>query len=146
MKITDPAVYFRERAEILAAFAPAAAEAYRDAAVVFEQVASAAPRLRIEPGPEVDATRESHATWKERLWSAPADARIGRDELLEALGKSQSWLYALTSKKTPLEKRIPHRKTIDGELVFVVGEIRDWIISREVIMVPGSLARSEVAR
>lgn len=146
MKITDPVSYFRQRAEILQEFAPAAAKAYEDAAEVVERIGVPAPALRIEPDAETDAAGESHMSWKERLWTAPADARIGRDELLDALGKSQSWLYALTSKKTPLEKRIPHRKTLDGELVFVVGEIRDWIKSREVIMVPGSLARSEVVR
>jgi predicted DNA-binding transcriptional regulator AlpA len=139
--IHDPVAYCRDRAESLDPFAPPAAAAYRDAAEVFERFYGG-PRIVLEPS--TDQAGAVQVTWTERLWSAPADARIGRDELLEALGKSQSWLYALTSQKTKLSRRIPHRKTVDGELVFVVGEIRDWLRSREVVIVPGSIAKREV--
>lgn len=37
MKISDPLTYYRQRAEDLARFAPPAAEAYEDAAAVFER-------------------------------------------------------------------------------------------------------------
>jgi hypothetical protein len=37
MKVTDPLTYYRQRAEDLARFAPPAAEAYEDAAAVFER-------------------------------------------------------------------------------------------------------------
>lgn len=67
-------------------------------------------------------------SWRERLWTAPAACRIGRAELLEAVGRPKSWLYRRTKAKA--KDRIPHRK-LDGELVFLVGEIREWLRARE---------------
>ncbi len=81
------------------------------------------------PGP-TDA-----ATWRERLWTAPSETRIGCQELLEAVGRPKSWLYRHTSPKSECA-RIPHRK-LDRELVFVVGEVRQWLIDHEEIVVPG---------
>ena len=75
------------------------------------------------------------ATWREKLWTAPDEARIGRSELLEAIGRTESWLYRHTSPKCECA-RIPHRK-LDGELVFVVGEVRQWLVDHEEIVVPG---------
>jgi predicted DNA-binding transcriptional regulator AlpA len=74
--------------------------------------------------PPPPATSEN---WRTLLWTAPSECRIGRDEVCEALGRPRSWLYRQTSTKA--EHRIPHRK-LDGELVFIVGEIRTWL--REV--------------
>ena len=74
-------------------------------------------------------------TWREKLWTAPAESRIGRDELLEAVGRPASWLYRHTSQKGDCA-RIPHRK-MDSELVFVVGEIRQWLCEHEEIVVQG---------
>src|SRR5688500_1258621 len=52
-------------------------------------------------GPDESATAPAPAitpaplemTWRERLWLVPAETRLGRRELLEALGRSRSWLY-----------------------------------------------------
>ena len=74
-------------------------------------------------------------TWREKLWTVPTDTRIGRDELLEAVGRSANWLYRHTSAKSECS-RIPHRK-LDGELVFVVGEVRQWLSEHEEIVVQG---------
>lgn len=74
-------------------------------------------------------------TWRERLWTAPAETRIGRQELLEALGRSKNWLYRHTGNKATCT-RIPCRK-LDGELVFVVGEVRRWLVDHEEIVEPG---------
>lgn len=71
-------------------------------------------------------------TWRERLWRAPAETRLGANELCEALGRSKHWLYRHTGPSA--ENRIPHRK-LDGELVFAVGEVRTWIRDNEEIVV-----------
>lgn len=62
---------------------------------------------------------------REALWSLAAETRVGVAELATMLGRPKSWVYRATS-----EKRIPHRK-MDGELVFVVGEIREWLNENE---------------
>ena len=73
-------------------------------------------------------------TWRERLWSAPTDVRIGVGELSEALGHSRSWIYKRTGPKSV--DRIPHAR-LGGELVFRVGEIRHWIRTSEDVVVAG---------
>ena len=50
---------------------------------------------------------------------------------MEAVGRPKSWLYRRTKAKA--KDRIPHRK-LDGELVFLVGEIREWLRAREDIV------------
>ena len=77
-------------------------------------------------------------TWRERLWTAPAETRIGRQELLDAVGRSENWLYRHTGAKAKCS-RIPCRK-LDGELVFLVGELRQWLVEHEETVVP---SRSE---
>jgi hypothetical protein len=80
-------------------------------------------------------------TWREKLWTVPAETRIGVHELTEALGKPRSWVYRHTSPKAaeaagyPL---IPHRK-LEGELIFVVGELRAWIRDNEEIIRAGRM-------
>ena len=74
-------------------------------------------------------------TWRERLWTCPPETRIGRQELLEALRRSENWLYRHTGTKAKCS-RIPCRK-LDGELVFVVGEVRQWLVDHEEIVEPG---------
>lgn len=74
-------------------------------------------------------------TWRERLWTCPPDTRLGRAELLEALGRSESWLYRRTGRKA-MCARIPCRRR-DGELVFLAGEVRAWLAEQEEILEPG---------
>ena len=85
--------------------------------------------------PDAASVDTAEPTWREKLWTAPAESRIGRDELLEAVGRPASWLYRHTSQKGDCA-RIPHRK-MDSELVFVVGEIRQWLCEHEEIVVQG---------
>jgi len=85
----------------------------------------------LEPEPRREA--EYEPTWRERLWVAPAETRIGVAELTEALGRPKSWVYRHTSAKT-----IPHRK-LDGELLFIVGEVRAWMREREDIEAAGPM-------
>ena len=67
-------------------------------------------------------------TWRERLWLIPAETRLGAHEVNEALGRSASWLYRHTGPKA--EDPLPHR-LLDGQLVFVAGEIRHWTRTHE---------------
>jgi len=84
-------------------------------------------------------------SWRVLLWTAPAETRIGRAELLEAVGRPKSWLYRHSAAKA--EHPIPHRK-FDGELVFLVGEVRAWLMAQEEIVRAGPLdgPRLAVAR
>ena len=70
------------------------------------------------------------SSWRERLWTAPADTRLGVREVAEALGRPRSWVYRRTSEKSP-KGPLPHKK-LDGELVFVAGELRAWLRRVEV--------------
>lgn len=99
------------------------------AAEIAERLANVAPN-----GAEV-STDGPTPTWRERLWTVPPETRIGRAELLEALGRSQDWLYRHTGGKAKCT-RIPCRK-LDGELVFVVGEVRQWLLEHEETVVVG---------
>jgi predicted DNA-binding transcriptional regulator AlpA len=91
---------------------------------------------RLDPEPAAPPAADPEpASWREKLWTAPAETRIGVRELVEATGRSRDWAYRATSPKAG-DDRIPHRK-LDGELVFIVGELREWIRGREdVIHVP----------
>jgi predicted DNA-binding transcriptional regulator AlpA len=76
-------------------------------------------------------------TWRERLWTVPAETRLGVRELGEALGRPRSWVYRHSSKRSGLAL-LPFRK-LDGELVFLAGEIRTWITRNEVTVVQGAM-------
>lgn len=76
-------------------------------------------------------------TWRERLWTVPEETRIGVRELAQAVGRTPSWVYRHTSTKSGLPL-LPHRK-LDGELIFVVGEVRTWIRSHEEVLRPGQI-------
>jgi predicted DNA-binding transcriptional regulator AlpA len=99
--------------------------------------ASVADALRVidgrAPAPAA-AAEPATVPWSVRLWQVPPQTRLGPVELLEAVGRPRSWLYRHTGRKAP--SRIPHRK-LDGALVFVVGEVRQWIEDHEQIVVPG---------
>ena len=73
-------------------------------------------------------------TWREKRWTCPPETRLGRAELLEALGRSDSWVYRRTGAKA--KARIPCRR-LDGELVFIAGEVRTWLSEQEEILEPG---------
>ena len=77
-------------------------------------------------------------TWRERLATAPAETRIGVTELAEAVGRTKSWVYRHTSAKSGAPM-LPHHK-LDGELVFLVGEVRRWLDQNEEVIVPAIVA------
>ena len=86
------------------------------------------PKTESNSKPELDQREASSRLLL--LWTADPKTRMGRDELLEAVGKSRSWFYKGTGPKAA--DRIPRRR-LDGELVFVVGEVRLWLRDREQI-------------
>jgi hypothetical protein len=83
-------------------------------------------------------------SWQERLWTAPADARLSVTDVAEAFGRPKSWVYRHTSPASGLVL-IPYRK-LDGELVFLAGEIRQWVKDREEIMVKPSTPVVPISR
>ena len=101
------------------------------ARVVLDRHPPAEPELEVSPPAPV--ARES---WRERLWSCPAETRLGLEELCKALDRSASWIYHRTTPKA--EHRLPHRK-LDGVLCFTAGEVRAWIRDREEVMHAGRM-------
>ena len=84
--------------------------------------------------PEVVPDSPVVPTWRALLWTVDPETRIGRNELLEAVGRPVSWLYRHTGQAAG--DRIPHRK-LDGQLVFLVGEVRRWLRQREEVVSSG---------
>ncbi len=74
-------------------------------------------------------TQPVEPTWRERLWTVPAQTRIGVKELAEAVARPVSWVYHHTSRNGH-GAGLPYRR-LGGELVFVVGEIRAWLERQE---------------
>jgi hypothetical protein len=89
-----------------------------------------------DAGPDsapVDAIAPAAAEWPERLWIAPADTRMTANDVGASLHRPKSWVYRHTSPASGLPL-LPHRK-LDGELVFVAGEVRDWVRMHEDIVI-----------
>lgn len=110
------------------------------AQTVREMIAPLASESRQDDREAVEPA-ETLATWRERLWTAPAETRIGVKEVAEAVGRSASWIYKHTSTKAVEESEaspLPYRK-LEGELVFVVGEIRAWIRDSEDVLRGGRM-------
>jgi predicted DNA-binding transcriptional regulator AlpA len=77
--------------------------------------------------------------WTVRLWTCPFETRLGVRELAEAVNRPRSWVYRHTSLGGDLAP-IPHRR-LDGLLVFVAGEIREWLEANEEVKVSPLPAR-----
>ena len=106
---------------------------------------------RLDHAPSLQADQESSsqgsavdAGWREKIWTAPAETRLGIAEAAEALGRPRSFIYRRTSAKSSLS-RIPHRK-LDGGLVFLAGELRSWLASQEELVVESDVAPCSRAR
>lgn len=97
-----------------------------------------AATLRAWVAPLADASRPTPAassisgTWRERLWTAAPDTRMGVLEVADAIGRPKSWVYRRTGEGAA-RARLPHRK-LDGELVFTAGEVRAWLEQHEVVV------------
>lgn len=86
---------------------------------------AAPPQHESATGPPPHATP---ASWRERLWTVPAETRLGVVEVAEALDRPETYVYARTSSKA--RDRLPHRR-LGGRLVFRAGELRTWIRNQE---------------
>lgn len=93
-------------------------------------------RALVPSGAAIGRQRPSLDSWRERLWSAPPETRIGVKELAAAVRHSPSWVWKRTAPKDGSEP-LPHRKR-DGELVFLVGEVRAWLEASETGTAPTS--------
>ncbi len=82
-------------------------------------------------------------SWRERLWTCPAETRLGIHELSQALNKPKSWIYRRTSAKAG--DRLPHRK-LGGELLFTAGEIRAWLREHEAVIQAGPMESTAAER
>ena len=90
-----------------------------------------------EPGPAPSAdVFTSPVSWRERLWTVPAETRLGVAEVAEALGRPKSYVYARTGPSA--EDPIPHRK-LEGAVVVTAGELRAWIRSHEHVVAAGPM-------
>ena len=93
------------------------------------EVLSRLPDVEEQAEPANSApTPNIELTWRERLWLVPAETRLGVAEVCEALDRSPSWAYRHTGPKA--QDPLPHR-LLDGQLVFLCGEIRHWIREHE---------------
>jgi hypothetical protein len=86
------------------------------------------------------------ASWRERLWTAPPDMRLGVREVAEALDRSADWVYRAVNAARASEKGrrpLPCAR-LDGELLFRAGDVRTWVQqSEEVVNVaPPQLRRA----
>lgn len=83
---------------------------------------------------EQPAAQTAEPSWRERLWSGPSEARIGVEELADAVGRSTSWVYQRT--RSDADNPIPHAK-LGGALTFRCGEVRAWVRDVESVEVAG---------
>jgi hypothetical protein len=99
--------------------------------VWLDDAGSAAPVLAPpEPG--------DPATWRERLWTVPAEMRLGVQEVAEAFDRSPDWVYrAVSAKLAQAKGRHPLPcSRLDGELAFTAGAVRVWWQQSEEIINP----------
>ena len=111
-----------------------------DAQIVAEMLRSAVESESIELPRE--SIPSDAWTWREKLWTVPAETRLGVVEVAEALARPRSFVYAHTGKT---EDPIPHRK-LDGVLTFAAGELRAWIREREDVIAAGPMESTEAER
>ncbi len=135
----------RDRLAAIVAELPAGASVTLPADAVREWLDEESP----DCGPALVRPPEAAAaSWRERVWSCPAETRLTAAEAAEALGRPVSWIYRRSMTATPREierahrrggrlpDRIPCRRA-GGQLVILAGELREWIREHEEIVVPG---------
>lgn len=89
----------------------------------------ATPEVERTHGSAASEPQQQEGSWKARLWTVPAETRLNVNEVAEALGRTKSWVYRHTGVNAG-SRRLPHRK-LEGELVFVASEVREWIERHE---------------
>ena len=110
------------------------AERLRGAAVLFDGNGTATVPVAERPLPA--------RTWRERVWTCPAETRLTAAEVAEELGWSTDKVYRYTSRKYAdkqiaeghPDQRLPFRRDVAGSLVFVAGEVGMWIENTEEVI------------
>ena len=113
-----------------------------EVARILANVAPESPTKHID-SPDQGTGRVEPSSWRERLWSVPAETRLGVVELAEALGRPKSFVYARTGAKA--DDPIPHRK-LEGVLVFAAGEVRAWIRDQEEVVASGPMHSTDAEK
>lgn len=115
----------------------AAAAALPDGASILLPVAALREWLAEDPAPVTRAVGLAEPSgWREKLWTVPADTRLGVRELAEALDRSPDWCYRAVSRKAAAERGrdpLPCSK-LDGALTFEAASVRQWITASERIV------------
>jgi len=88
-----------------------------------------------EPIPPTEPVSDP-PTWREKLWTVPAETRLGVREVAEALGRPRSYVYSHTGPKA--SDPLPHRR-LDSAILFTAGELRAWIRDREDVVAAGPI-------
>jgi len=115
------------------------------AAAALRQLADALDALAAEPtAPAPPARLPPEVSWRERLWTCDPQVRIGVPELSEGVDRPKSWVYRAARGNGSCPP-LPHRK-LDGQLVFVAGEVRRWLVEHEQTVVPGRMVPLTVGR
>ena len=106
------------------------------AAAALRQLADALDALAAEPTfPAPPARLAPEVSWRERLWTCDPQVRVGVAELSESVDRPKSWVYR-AARGNGTCPPLPHRK-LDGQLVFLAGEVRQWLREHEETVVPG---------
>lgn len=70
-------------------------------------------------------------TWREKLWTAPPETRLTMKETCEALNMSEPTVRKhMTGEDALPFRRMPLGK--NHQVVFLVGEVRDWLNRFEI--------------
>jgi predicted DNA-binding transcriptional regulator AlpA len=85
--------------------------------------------LALVDGTGTTAPTAPGATWRERLWTCPDDARLRVEDVAEALGRPRSWVYRAVAAVRGVH-RLPASR-LSGELVFVAAAVRAWLEREE---------------
>ena len=108
------------------------------------RLADALDALAAQPAATPPPVSPAVTTWRERLWTCDPQVRIGVPELSEGVDRPKSWVYRAARGNGSCPP-LPHRK-LDGQLVFVAGEVRRWLVEHEQTVVPGRMVPLTVGR
>jgi predicted DNA-binding transcriptional regulator AlpA len=106
-----------------------------DLAAIGQRLADECSTSRTDIVSNTDSKPRLDTPLRDRFWTMPESVRLSATELAAALGKSRNWVYRHTSPRTGLIQ-LPSRKDTGGALVFIVGEVRQWLTAYERITTP----------
>lgn len=93
--------------------------------------------------PPSSGDRSPEEGWETKLWRVPSRTRLGAKDVAEAVERSVNWVHQRTQASADVP--IPHRKR-NGRLVFLAGEVREWLDEQEEVIVPGSSTANATER